>query len=997
MSNILPERNYQHYVMDYLEEHNGYHIRDAKTDFDRLYAMDRTLLMKFLNSTQPDEMARLERIYKEDLGETIVSQLNAKVTQKRGSLLHVLKHGLELSGVTLRFMYTKPATGFNKSLNEKYEHNILSVMEEVWASDSERVDLVIFLNGLAIMSFELKSKTSGQTYEDAIKQYREKRNPKDRLFLFKAGCLVNFAMDTDQVHMTTKLDRKKTYFLPFNQGDGYGITKGAGNPPCEDDYPVSYMWRDILTRDTIIDLISRFMFITKCEKTDEVTGEIKEQEGLIFPRYHQLDCIRKLVASVSETGTSQNYLIQHSAGSGKTNTIAWLAHRLTSLHDVDDRVVFDNVVIVTDRVVVDRQLQKAVLGLEHASGLIRVMDDSCTSADLARALKGNTKIIATTIQKFPFVVEQVSGLAHKRFAVIIDEAHSSTAGKSMEAVRQSLGSVEVPEGESDIQDFMAEILASKRKGGKRENVAMFAFTATPKPTTLMMFGTPNAHGQRVPFHVYSMKQAIEEGFILDVLANYTTYQTYYQINKDIEEDPEYQTKEAKRQIARFAELHDTNIAQRVQIIVEHFRTTIMQELGGQAKAMVVTGSREEAVRYTHAFREYCERKGYDRIHALVAFSGKVKLKEDETEYTETGMNGFSEKELPERFGTDDYQVLLVANKYQTGFDEPKLCAMYVLKNLSGVAAVQTLSRLNRICPPYEKHTFVLDFKNSYEDMKEAFALFFSTTILSNSITPQAIYDIDAQIDAYDILDPEDVDRVYEIMTMGRKPDTKEVKKVKHCLNKAKHLFDRLSATDQQELYVHMRGFLRFYGFMMQVSCFWDPELDKKAVFLDALMPTIKPGRTGEGFDLSDKIRASNFAQEEKDHHEGSDLVAKPIVTLSEAEMLGLTEEKKERLSEIIAQINSRTGKEYNNDVAVKAMLQIKDLLMKSEKLRISARNNTEKDFEYAYFDDIDDVLIEGLSQNQDFFSLLLSNEEIKREVLGIFADEIYRSLRNNDQ
>ncbi|RYQ09025.1 type I restriction endonuclease subunit R [Bifidobacterium pseudolongum] len=997
MSNILPERNYQHYVMDYLEEHNGYHIRDAKTDFDRLYAMDRTLLMKFLNSTQPDEMARLERIYKEDLGETIVSQLNAKVTQKRGSLLHVLKHGLELSGVTLRFMYTKPATGFNKSLNEKYEHNILSVMKEVWASDSERVDLVIFLNGLAIMSFELKSETSGQTYEDAIKQYREKRNPKDRLFLFKAGCLVNFAMDADQVHMTTKLDRRKTYFLPFNRGNGHGITKGAGNPPCEDDYPVSYMWRDILTRDTIIDLISRFMFITKREKVDEVTGEIKEQEVLIFPRYHQLDCIRKLVASVSETGTSRNYLIQHSAGSGKTNTIAWLAHRLTSLHDVDDRVVFDNVVIVTDRVVVDRQLQKAVLGLEHASGLIRVMDDSCTSADLARALKGNTKIIATTIQKFPFVVEQVSGLAHKRFAVIIDEAHSSTAGKSMEAVRQSLGSVEVPEGESDIQDFMAEILASKRKGGKRENVAMFAFTATPKPTTLMMFGTPNAHGQRVPFHVYSMKQAIEEGFILDVLANYTTYQTYYQINKDIEEDPEYQTKEARRQIARFAELHDTNIAQRVQIIVEHFRTTVMQELGGHGKAMVVTGSREEAVRYTHAFREYCERKGYDRIHALVAFSGKVKLKEDETEYTEAGMNGFGEKDLPERFGTDDYQVLLVANKYQTGFDEPKLCAMYVLKNLSGVAAVQTLSRLNRICPPYEKHTFVLDFKNSYEDMKEAFAPFFSTTILSNSITPQAIYDIDAQIDAYDILDPEDVDRVYEIMTMGRKPDTKEVKKVKHCLNKAKHLFDRLSATDQQELYVHMRGFLRFYGFMMQVSCFWDPELDKKAVFLDALMPTIKPGRTGEGFDLSDKIRASNFAQEEKDHHEGSDLVAKPIVTLSEAEMLGLTEEKKERLSEIIAQINSRTGKEYNNDVAVKAMLQIKDLLMKSEKLRISARNNTEKDFEYAYFDDIDDVLIEGLSQNQDFFSLLLSNEEIKREVLGIFADEIYRSLRNNDQ
>ena len=503
MNNILSEKEYQHYIMDELKNSNGYMIRDAKS-FDRLFAMDRKLLFQFLNDTQPDEMEYLRKIYKANLEETIVNFINTETTKDRGSLLNVLKHGIEISGKKLVLLYGKPATSYNATLNKKYNQNIFSVMEEVWASDKERIDLVIFLNGLAIMSFELKCNPAGQSYQDAIYQYRTERNPKTRLFLFKAGCLVNFAMDLEEVYMTTRLSGGSTYFLPFNMGNGEGVHAGKGNPIYEDKYSVSYMWEDILKKETVIQLITKFMFIEQKEKKDEETGKVSRSENVIFPRYHQLDVIRQVLADVTVNRTSQNYLIQHSAGSGKTNSIAWLAHRLASLHDEDDKIIFDNIVVVTDRVVVDRQLQAAIVGLEHKSGMIRVMDEKCNSADLAKALTGNTKIVATTIQKFPYIIESVSGLEKKRFAVIIDEAHSSTAGKDMEAIRQALGS-----DESDNTDMEDVIAAQVKKSGKRPNVSMFAFTATPKPTTLELFGKLNTKGQKEAFHIYSMKQAIE--------------------------------------------------------------------------------------------------------------------------------------------------------------------------------------------------------------------------------------------------------------------------------------------------------------------------------------------------------------------------------------------------------------------------------------------------------------------------------------------------------
>jgi len=983
INNVLSEKDYQKFVLERLTE-QGYIVKPA-TCYDRLFAVDRDALFDFLYTTQPDEMAALEKVYKDELREVIVQKINTEETKQRGSRLDVLKHGIEVANHKLELMYTKPATSFNKQLNRLYNENRFTVSEEVWASDNERIDLVIFLNGLAIIAFELKCNAAGQSYQDAIYQFRTQRNPKTRLFRWKSGVLVSFAMDLEQVYMTTKLDGESTFFLPFNMGNGEGIDQGAGNPIYEDKYSVYYMWEDILSKDTLLQIISKFMFIEVKEKKDPVTDKVKRKETVIFPRYHQLDCVRKVLADVVDNGTSQNYLIQHSAGSGKTNSIAWLAHRLASLHDENNKIVFDNIIICTDRVVVDRQLQKAIMGIEHKDGMIRVMDDKCVSQDLAIALEGNTKIIATTIQKFPYIVDTVKGLKDKKFGVIIDEAHSSTAGKNMAAITMTLGNG--AEISYDAEDMIVDEIS---RNGKQANVSMFAFTATPKPTTFQLFGREDKHGDKAAFHLYSMKQAIEEGFILDVLQNYVTYDTYFQLNKKIKEDPKLQTNDAKRQIARFIQLHETNIAQRVEVIIEHFRTTVMSELDGHAKAMVVTESRAGAVKYRQAFENYVTKKGYKDIKALVAFSGKVTL--DDKEYTEVGLNGFSEKNLPDEFDKDNYQVLLVADKYQTGFDQPKLCAMYILKKLHGVTAVQTLSRLNRICPPYEKKTFVLDFANDYKDITAAFSKYYTKTILSNSVTPAAIYDSIAKIEGYFFLDPSDVEAFNKLLYESEHT-AKDKKQMTFYLQKAKRVIDGFADEDKAQCAMDIRHFIRFYEFLLQVSCFEDKELHKKYNFLNYLISYIRINHPGGGYNLDGKIRATGFVQKKTGEYEKPKMKSDPVMKLPTAYDIVLTPAKEERLSQIIIEINNRTGRNYDNDVAIKAALQIRDIMKKSEELKTSARNNTEQDFEFAFFDHVDDALIDGLEQNQDFFTLLLQNDEIKKEVLGLFVEDTYQSLR----
>mgnify|MGYP000460617530 FL=1 len=986
MNDILTEKEYQHYIMDELVKH-GYVIRNAKTDYDRSFAMDRGMLFKFLQNTQPEAMDALTKIYKDKTEDTVISFLNTEMTKERGSLLNVLKNGIEISNQKLNLLYRKPATTFNKEANRLYNENIFSVMEEVVISDKERIDLVIFVNGLAVISMELKCNHAKQSYHDAITQYRTERDPKNRLFRFKAGCLVNFAMDLDEVYMATKLAGESTFFLPFNMGNGTGIEAGAGNPIFKDKYSVSYMWEDILTKDTLVELITQFVFIDRTEEKDEDTGRKKIKEKLIFPRFHQLDVIRKLLADIYANKSSLNYLIQHSAGSGKTNSIAWLAHRLTSLHDADQKIIFDKIIIVTDRVVVDRQLQKAVTGMEHKSGLIRVMDEKCTSADLADALSGNTKIIATTIQKFPYIVDNVKNMQNRTFAVIIDEAHSSTSGKDMAAVTKALSAGE--DEDMDVEDMLVDEI---RRSGKQNNVSIFAFTATPKATTLQQFGRLNDKGQYQAFHVYSMKQAIEEGFILDVLQNYVEYNTFYHINKKILDDPEMKTSDAKRQIARFIKLHETNIAQRIEIIIEHFRTTVMNELGGKAKAMVITSSREEAVKYKLAFEDYIKRKNYNDIKALVAFSGKLKLKNDDTEYSEAMMNGFSEDKLTREFDKDDYQVLLVANKYQTGFDQPKLCAMYVLKKLKNVAAVQTLSRLNRICPPYTKKTFILDFVNTCEDMEKAFAPYYTTTLLSNTVTPQTIYELEAKVDGFYVVDPADIEDFSQLLYSGE--ITSKIKtRLNFLLNKSVKQLEKYDVPKQREFITNVRHFIRFYEFLIQVTCFEDVELHKKYVYLTHLEARLNIGDKGGGYNLDGKLQATNFVQKKEKETKNTKITGAPVVKLPVPGDGSITEAAKEKLSQIIEEINSKMGTKFDTDVAVKSMLQIKDLMMKSDSLKTSAKNNTEADFKDSFYSNVDDALIDGLEQNQDFYTLLLNNDEVKRNVLDIFVPEIYNMMR----
>ena len=739
---LREKEDYQKLILEYLDKNNGYIVRDAE-QFNAGFAMDIEMLFKFLENTQKNELEALRKLYGGQTEEIIINYLNNEINKEYRSLLDVLKNGIEFdTGIKLNLMYRKPATSFNKEALAKYEENIFSIMEEVHHKKDERIDLVIFLNGLAIITFELKCNTSGQNYEDAIRQYKYERDFKTRLFKFKSGAIVNFAMDLFEVYMTTQLRGSSTFFLPFNKGSGYGIESGKGNPHNENGIDVSYMWEDILSKETLLYLIDKIIYLKREKKKDKKTGKYKKSETIIFPRYHQFNAVRKLVDDIKINETSRNYLIEHSAGSGKTNTIAWLAHRLTSLHNNNDEVIFNTICVITDRIVVDRQLQDAVMGLEHKEGLIKVMDDKCKSQDLATALNGNTKIIVTTIHKFMYIKDIVDNLKDKRFAIIIDEAHSSTSGSAMESVSYTLSSLpmvaeeKMKYGESEEESLQDRIEQEIKRSGKPDNVSIIAFTATPKYSTLQLFGNMNNEGKKVAFDLYSMKQAIEEGFILDVLKNYVTYKTYFEVNKIVDTDPELESVAAKRKIIKYIELHDTNISQKVEIIIEHFKYNVMNELDGKAKAMVITSSRQAAVKYKNAFVDYINKHNYTGIQALVAFSGKVNI--DGNEYTESVMNNMAENKLVDAFDTDLYQVLLVANKYQTGFDQPKLCAMYVDKRLRGVNAVQTLSRLNRIYPGYDKKTFILDFKNSYEDIQRAFEPYYTETVLSEIITPSAI-------------------------------------------------------------------------------------------------------------------------------------------------------------------------------------------------------------------------------------------------------------------
>ena len=989
-------KDYQRLIINYLVEENGF-VERPSSKFNPGLAMDTEVFFQFLEATQHDTLESLRRLYKERTEETIIGLINSEVNRMNGKLISrglidVLKHGIEFdNGMTLDLMYRKPDSTRNLDAVAKYNKNIFSVMEEVYHKSGERVDLVLFLNGIAIFAVELKCNTSGQNYKDAIRQYREERDPNTHLFKSMVGVFAAFAMDLNEVYFCSKLNGKSSFFNPFNMGNDFG----KGNPHSDSGINVSYMWEDIWTKDRILLLIERFIYIKTKETRNADTGKRTKTKLLIFPRFHQLRAVERVMDDVTLYHSERNYLIEHSAGSGKTETISWLAHILSTVHDSENNNIFDTVLVIPDRMVVDRQLQEAILGIDHKSGQVKVMDDKCDSEDLAIALGGNTKIIVTTIHKFYYILNNslLGNLKEKHFAILIDEAHSSTEGTYMQSVTHVLTNEEAEEEKTEEDQMLEEI----RKSGKQSNVSMIAFTATPKPDTIQLFGTLNASGNKESFDVYSMKQEIEEGYILNVLNNYVTWKTYCRINKAIKDDPELDTIVAKRKMARFIDLHETNISQKVEIIVEHFRENVAHLLDGNAKAMVITSSRPAAVEYRKAMDAYIEQKGYSGIKALVAFSGKVPLKG--TEYTEESMNGIKEEELRYEFDRSCYQVLIVADKYQTGFDQPKLVAMYVDKRLRGTAAVQTLSRLNRICPPYDKTTFVLDFKNDYEDVKKAFSPYYKDTILFQTVSPADIRDLDRELEAYEFLDADEIDEFNRFLYQTKRTD-RDKQKMWSLLDASLSRIKARPEKEQMEIKITIRRFLKGYCFLIQATAYENLEFHKRYNYLSYLIKEIDVGG-GSNFDIADKITVSNFRQQLNVEHSGEEVEAKPEVAIKKPKPASVEEKQKKALSEIIEELNALYDKSYEPDATTKTAQQIKDYMLKipviRERLEKSAKINSYEDFKFTYDDCVQEALVLGFDQNVDFYTLLLENQTVRDKIARIFQREIYNLLHGSQK
>lgn len=987
MANLgMKERyDFQQWIIKDLKEKNGYIQRDT-AQYNHRLAMDVDLLWDFLMETQEETMDYLLKKLNKD---TIINLINKEIV--KGGFLFALKEGVFIENKQLRLLYRKPATSFNEKAVKQYHANRLSVIEEVVYEESDRIDLVIFINGLALFAIELKFNPSGQSVQDAIKQLKG-RNAKNRLFRFEQGVLASFAVDTLEVYMTTQLKGQETYFLPFNMGKGQGIDMGSGNPHNPDGVDTEYLWLDVMTKNSILRLIESFIFF-------EIDKKDPKKKTLIFPRYHQRRAVSRLLEDMRSNHTESNYLIQHSAGSGKTNTIAWLAHSLVSLHDEENNNIVDTVLIVTDRIVVDRQLQDAVKQIDHKNGVVKVMGDRETSSDLADAIAGNTKIIATTIHKFAQINQSdwmsVGNTANKKFAILIDEAHSSTTGSYMSSVSQVLTETDIENGTiEELQEVTAADAIEREiaRTGKQANVSIIAFTATPKATTLQLFGTTQPDGSKAPFDVYSMKQAIEEGFILDVLNNYTTYKTYYRLNKAVEEDPELKTTIAKRKIAKFVELSDENIDQKIEIIMDHFIShDIMAELGGQGKAMIVTSGREAAVKYQLAFKKYFKEHSITSIGTMIAFSGRVNYLG--SEYSESAMNGFKEDDLKDNFNTDDYQVLIVANKYQTGFNQPKLVAMYVDKKLRNVAAVQTLSRLNRIFRGYNKKTFILDFKNTYDDIRAAFAPYYRETILADTITPSDILDLDRKIEEYSILDNSVVHEFNQFLYQEKR-SSREKQKMVALLNKGYDRIKRFDEKDQLSIRRVIRSFIRMYTFLIQATAYQNEMLHERYNYLQSLVKMIDVRLGGNDFTIADKIVVDYMKHKQTGYFTSSpELENDPELKLPKPNLTSITDEQEKRLSEILEEINEQLDLNIDPEVGISGAVSIRELLKKNTRLKQSAHVNSREDFKFAFEEEIDNALTEGYSQSQDLFGALLNNEAFKKRMANIFLNDVYKSLK----
>lgn len=1010
--------------------------KGTSAEYDRALGLSPTDLVCFLQESQPDEWDQLVlRLGGAEAAAAKVCKYVADQLTRRGTI-DMLRGETKMNGVAFRLAYFRPANGLTPELWQRYGANRLAVVRQLHHSEhatGDSVDLTLFVNGIPTATAELKNPLTHQSVEHAITQYRSQRDPRD--LIFAARTVVHFAVDPNQVYMTTELAAEQTRFLPFNQGSGgAGNAGGAGNPGNPAGYNTAYLWERVWQRDAWLGLLGDYVHI---EPIHDANGKKTGKTVTLFPRYHQWDAVQKLLAATQASGPGVNRLVQHSAGSGKSNTIAWAAHQLSRLHTPAEpsqlteqlaasglsanQPIFSKVVVITDRVVLDRQLQSTVAGFSHTPGTIVKIDENSTQ--LRQALEGNAaRIIITTLQKFPVIADAAkaatdsgAAVAGTRFALIIDEAHSSTSGDAMADLKRVLGMRGTPLSEDeaadavtveDVADAKTEadepdaidlIGESMRARGQHAGLAIFAFTATPKPKTLELFGdlVPGPDGSPVarPFHLYSMWQAIEEGFILDVLANYTTYQTYYKLaNVPESDDPEVPTSKASAALARFVSLHATNLAQKAEIIVEHFRQKTAGKIGGKAKAMVVTRSRLHAVRYKEAIDTYLAKKGYDhgegRIATLVAFSGTVVDPDDKTvSYTESLMNGFPESQLPKRFA-DEYQVLVVAEKYQTGFDQPLLHSMYVDKKLAGVRAVQTLSRLNRIHSD-KSDTFVLDFANSEEEIQDAFRPFYSGSSAAPT-DPHVLYELQRTLENAEVIHPEEQTLAVSLLLANRRIDQGAIYA---CLTPAVPRFASLESEAQKEFRDTLNSFVRAYAFLAQVMSWTDRTLESLYLYGRALLAMLPAAADDPLPQISDSVLLTHLRTEAQGEEavlsltSGSD---EPGVALPGGGAGREYESPHGKLSELIDQLNERFG--INLTDADKVWFeQQKIALVEDKTVRLVAMSNDRDQFRVMLEKFAESAIIDRHESNGALFEAFFAKPGFREGLLAYLAtsyDEI---------
>nr|WP_319491001.1 type I restriction endonuclease [uncultured Desulfobacter sp.] len=1004
---IHTEASFESVIESHLLE-NGYTALPS-SGYDAQRAFFPQQVLDFIRETQADEFQRIQDLLADKTEATLLKDLTHWLDTQ--GALPVLRNGFKCYGRRFRLAFFKPAHGMNPKLEEQYAANRVSVTRQLKYSDknSNALDLVLSINGIPLITAELKNPITGQNVYHAIHQYKKDRDHRERLFEFRKRSLVHFAVDTDLVFMTTRLAGSATYFLPFNRGN----EGGAGNPadPAGNNYRTAYLWESVWQRDSFLDIAARFIHL-QIEDRRTTDGKLVKKETLIFPRYHQLCAVRDLEAAAKTEGPGNNYLIEHSAGSGKSNTIGWLAHRLASLHNSRDEKIFDSVVVITDRRILDKQLQDTIFQFDHRQGVVQKIDKH--SGQLAQALYNGIPIIISTLQKFPFVSRQLLKMAeqredesapllpHRRCAVIVDEAHSSQSGESATDLKEVLSAWEIREEAAKYEyeeefETLEEMYRSMAKRGKQANLSFFAFTATPKHKTLAVFGREENGKKGQAFHQYTMRQAIEEGFIMDVLSNYTTYATYYKLIQAGSEDPHVERKGAAKALARFMRLHPYNIAQKTQIMVEHFNAMTRHKIGGRAKAMVVTGSRIEAVRYKLSFDKYIREKKYTWIKTLVAFSGEVEDDLSHETYTEIMMNnGIREAELPEKFDSPEYQVLLVAEKYQTGFDQPLLHTMYVDKRLSGIQAVQTLSRLNRM-HPLKEDTFVLDFVNDREEIREAFKQYYEGSVMGEEVDPNNMYAIKAELDSSHIYIQEEVDAFARIYFKPKqRQNAADHKGMNAAVDPVVQRFSDLKQEDESQAEL-LRGkfsaFRNLYAFLSQVIPYQDSDLEKLYIFLRYLLPKLPKRNSGEMYSFDDEIRLEYYRIQKI--NEGSiNLSEGDVKSLDGPTEVGSGKQHDEEvlLSQLIDIINDRFGTDFT-DADQLFFDQIIEAAVGEESLVEAAIVNPQEKFSLLFSSLLQNLFMERMEQNEDIFARFMNEKEFQNLVSEWISEKVYTRLR----